>query len=85
VKRAEFEALYSSKRMTFDLRAGFPAGDGLFYACDLCGDVIPSRPAESDGCSCGNLSIDVEWGRLGASKGDHSVSLFQVTGDRRAL
>ena len=85
MKRAEFDALYSSKRVTFDLRAGFPVGDNLFYACDLWGDVLPSRPPDNEICSCGNLSIDIEWGRLGANKGDHSVSLFEATSPTRAL
>jgi hypothetical protein len=79
MKREEFDAAYRSKKVTFDLRSGFPAGTNLFYACDSCSDVVPSLPTESLGCSCGNLFVDVEFGRLGAREGDHTISLYEVS------
>ena len=56
--RDEFDVRYKSKRTKLGLQA--PFGDNIFYGCNLCGDVIPSSPAESESCSCGNLFVDVE-------------------------
>lgn len=50
--------------LSFDSSRGYPAGPGLFYECINCGDVIASLPAESQCCSCGNLVVDVDFGRL---------------------
>ena len=82
MQRAEFKDLYKFKRlMTFDLGAGVPAGEKIFYSCRVCTDVFPSRPVENEVCRCRNLSVDIE-GRLGISKGNNSWAVLQVTGDR---
>ena len=36
----------------------------LWYRCLKCGIAIPADPPESIGCKCGNVYIDVGYGRL---------------------
>ena len=63
----------SDKRryLPFDLKSasGYPRGENLFYECTKCGDVLPSMPKDSTSCSCKNLHIDVDYGRLAVA--DH--------------
>jgi hypothetical protein len=54
----------------FDPRQGYPAGDALYFECTACGGSMPSLPPESTQCACGNLAIDVDYGRV--SVRDHS-------------
>lgn len=41
-----------------------PAGENLYYECAKCGDSTPSLAKTFFVCTCGNLAIDVDWGRL---------------------
>ena len=41
-----------------------PRGKDIFYRCGKCGEMVPSQPRKSGGCSCGNVFIDVEYVRL---------------------
>lgn len=41
-----------------------PKGKDVYYKCMLCGDLIPSRPKDNVGCSCGNVFIDIDYFRL---------------------
>jgi hypothetical protein len=59
VTREEFDAQYKSRPIRLSLR-GLPPSENLFYACDRCGDVIPSMLAVPESCSCGNIFIDVK-------------------------
>jgi hypothetical protein len=63
----------------FDPTDGFPAGGNLFYECLICGQVLPSLPSESDGCSCGNIRIDVDYGRI-SIKDHNRIRLFSLDG-----
>lgn len=42
-----------------DLRVGIPTGPDIAFACLRCGDTIPTMPAESAGCRCGNAYVDL--------------------------
>lgn len=61
----------------FDPRKGYPIGDDLFYKCEICGDMIPSKPpgpvAE---CKCKNIFIDVDAGRMDAQD-DTKITLHR--------
>lgn len=39
-------------------------GRGIFYKCEKCGEMIYSVPKDNIGCKCGNVFIDVNYGRL---------------------
>ncbi|MCA9243006.1 MAG: hypothetical protein KDA32_03555 [Phycisphaerales bacterium] len=41
-----------------------PKDRDLVYRCKLCGGTIPSLPARSIGCGCGNVAIDKDCWRL---------------------
>jgi len=56
----------------FDPQQGYPAGDALFYECLNCGTIIPSLPPDSTACRCGNVSLDVDYGRLSIK--EHAVA-----------
>jgi hypothetical protein len=49
---------------SFDPQKGYPAGKNLYYECTKCDDVIPSLPADSISCTCRNICIDVDYGRI---------------------
>lgn len=50
--------------ISLDPAKGWPAGSDVYYECLRCGEVIPSLPAGSRECACGNIAIDVEYGRF---------------------
>jgi hypothetical protein len=52
------------KYFDFDPSKGYPAGKTIFYECTNCASEIPSIPDRSIWCSCRNLSIDVDAGRI---------------------
>ena len=43
---------------------GYPFGALVFYECSQCGTILRSRPRVNAGCRCGNLFIDLDYGRL---------------------
>jgi hypothetical protein len=62
---------------SFNPQSGYPAGKDLYYECLRCGDVIHSLPIESMMCSCRNIAIDIEYGRVSIK--DHSmVKTFSI-------
>jgi len=50
----------------FDIKStsGYPTGKNLFYECTKCGDILPSWPSNCISCSCKNIFIDIDAGRL---------------------
>jgi hypothetical protein len=60
-----------------DHTAGYPAAGDLVYQCLRCGVEVPSFPTSNTRCRCGNLSIDVDGGRLSV---DHpsELKLFRI-------
>ncbi len=50
--------------VSYDPSKGYPAGRNLYYECLVCGDSIPSLPADNMGCRYGNVFIDIDYGRL---------------------
>ena len=62
--------------ITFDPSLGYPAKSGLFYECKRCGDVLESSPAKNLHCSCRNIMIDADFGRIAIQ--DHAkIALFK--------
>jgi hypothetical protein len=57
--------------LDFDPRSGYPAGRDVFFDCVRCGTVLPSMPLDSMACKCGNVRIDVDYGRIGVT--DHEL------------
>jgi len=63
--------------ISFEPSSGYPGGCNLFYECTSCDTVIPSLPSESTECQCGNIAIDVEYGRIVIR--DHlAMKLFSI-------
>ena len=48
----------------FDPLTGYPAGRNIYYECLRCGDVVPSLPTDSTACTCKDIAIDVDYGRV---------------------
>ena len=61
----------------FDPKQGYPGGPNLRYRCEDCHTLVPSFPAESQGCKCGNLFIDVDQGRFGVDRAEQ-VTLWRI-------
>ena len=64
----------------FDPKAGYPAGAGMFYECGRCGEVVPSLPPDSITCRCGNIRIDVDYGRVAVSDDSQLKVFFESAG-----
>jgi hypothetical protein len=62
----------------FDPRSGYPTGDNLYYECTICGDTLPSLPEDGIGCSCRNIFIDVDAGRMSV-RDDSKIKLFYAS------
>ena len=54
----------------FDPKTGYPIAPHRFFECLRCDDIIPSIPSKSADCSCENIQIDVDAGRVVVK--DHS-------------
>jgi hypothetical protein len=78
MKRADFERSFVVDAMSFDAASGYPQGDDLYYQCSLCGDIVRSQPIESAECSCGNLVVDSDTGKLLPRNGDGSVKVLHA-------
>ena len=62
---------------SYDPERGYPAGSNLYYECLKCGDIVPSLPIDNIFCSCRNIAIDVDYGRISIK--DHSlIKLFSI-------
>lgn len=62
--------------ISFDPNKGYPAGSKLYYKCNLCQVVVPSLPDDSIMCDCGNITIDVDAGRV-SIKTEQQMSLLR--------
>jgi hypothetical protein len=43
-----------------------PSSLSVFFQCTRCWTILCSKPIDNVYCKCGNLSIDVDYGRAGA-------------------
>ena len=63
----------------FDETKGFPAGDGLYYECKLCGGRRSTFNLKEAGfCKCRNLHIDIDYCRV-SIKQPGTVRLLEVS------
>lgn len=61
----------------FDPDEGYPAARDLFYECVKCGVVIPSLPTDNVRCRCGNVTVDLDAGRLSV-RNDTELRLYRL-------
>jgi hypothetical protein len=47
-----------------DLLRDRPSAPELFYLCKRCGSVVSSAPTSNLGCTCGDVFVDLDAGRL---------------------
>jgi hypothetical protein len=60
----------NKRYLNFDEGIGYPKGKNIYYECGICGDVIISIPEESTQCSCRNVHIDIDYGRVSVREPD---------------
>lgn len=60
--------------IALDFTQGYTADIQIFYECGGCGVVIPSMPEDSLCCSCENICIDIDAGRVSVK----DISKFMV-------
>ncbi|MCD4824437.1 MAG: hypothetical protein K8S55_07510 [Phycisphaerae bacterium] len=77
---SEANEMTNNKRQyhQFNPSKGFPASKSLSYECLNCGEVIPSLPEDSVHCTCRNIMIDADYGRISIQEPD-LVRLFSET------
>jgi hypothetical protein len=61
--------------INFDPTEGYPVEENLYYECQNCASIICSMPNDSLSCECGNIRIDVHYGRL-AMRNNELMRLF---------
>lgn len=61
-----------------DFAKGYPAGKDMFYECRLCKIQISSQPKVFQTCECGNISIDIDAGRV-TVKDYSKFKIFQLS------
>ena len=64
-------------------RMGYPVGQHLFYRCKKCLDILPSKPKDSLSCKCGNLRIDIDYGRLAVDR-NKTIQLIFIIGYKKS-
>ncbi len=69
--------LESRSYLRFEPGTGYPARKKLFYECGRCGDSLPSAPVRAMACTCRNIVVDADAGRISV-KFPESVRLFEV-------
>lgn len=52
---------------------------GHAFRCARCGEFIPVGRIDFFSCSCGALSMDPDYGRLGSSLGDQNLLVYRKT------
>lgn len=82
-KQEELRRYYLWRPVEFDEENGYPFGENLFYECQICQQLVPSLPDRADRdlaieCSCGNVIIDADAGRILVSK-PNSIKLYKRT------
>lgn len=70
------------KSIKFDPKKGYPIGENLFYYCKTCDEVIPSQPADSMGCKCRNIFIDIDYARISVKR-DSDIELFESEAENK--
>lgn len=54
----------SRKYLFINPFGGYPTGPDIFNECGICGDSIPSQPENAVACSCRNIVVDADAGRV---------------------
>jgi hypothetical protein len=70
------------EEVNFDPSKGFPAARNLVYRCSICREDVPSLPSHSIECSCGNVRIDIDAGRMAVNQ-VLGLRLFKVARNSR--
>jgi hypothetical protein len=47
-----------------DLAKSIPIADDIYIRCRRCGTVLSTMPEDGQGCICGNVFVDVDYGRV---------------------
>ena len=74
-------SMVTFRRRHFDDKVSNPRGVGIYYRCDICGDMLYSYSPHAVACSCRNLVLDVDAGRISA-KAPNKVSIMELVGGK---
>jgi hypothetical protein len=56
-----------------DFSRGYPADPTFFFRCLACGEFVCSIPKQNHSCSCKNVRIDCDAGRISIESNDKAV------------
>jgi hypothetical protein len=63
--------------ITPDYKKGFPVSENLYYECIKCGEIIKSVPEDNVCCTCRNICIDIDAGRVSV-KDESNIKIFST-------
>ncbi len=63
---------------------GWAMSPDIYFRCTRCGWFLPARTRESVSCSCGSLSIDVDYARIGSDLVDKAIEVYVAKPKRRS-
>ena len=68
-----------SKGLNSQNNDGWLLSDEFVFKCPNCKELFyPAAMNDSGSCSCGNLSLDQDYGRFGAKTGDKSIEVYKT-------
>lgn len=51
-------------QIEYDPLSGYPIGSDVYYICSICDQIIPSIPTDNCSCTCENIFVDIDSGRV---------------------
>ena len=64
MKKDDIKNDYEVKYQKLNFRRGYPFSSNLFYECLECNELVHSAPKNSATCSCHNIIVDADAGRV---------------------
>ena len=77
MKKEDIENGYDIKYQKFNFKRGYPFTSNLFYECLECNELVHSTPRNGDACSCHNIRVDADAGRV-AVRDDTKIKLLKL-------
>lgn len=69
--------MFHDNKSQYDPMKSNPIGRGIFYLCEECGDRLDSAAEHAVACSCRNVVIDVDAGRISVKRPEKAFIVYE--------